>query len=341
MDGSLQTIRSNRRIMAYTACAMYGAAVVDGAIEGLLPGEPSFSIVPIIGVIVTFAFLAVFGSRLPRQALALFGPLGVALIAYAIATTPGAGDGAVLYALPVVWTSLFFGRRGALAILLCVGVAHAIALLVLPGSSSYPGRWLDVMVSAGAIALVVLALEERIDTLVGRLASEARTDALTGLLNRRGFDERARLELAHTERLGGPVALASFDLDYFKRINDEYGHEIGDRVLARVGRRLAGEARAIDVVARHGGEEFAVLLPGTDAAGAKEFTDRVRRALTADDSPDLPRVRASAGVTATHESVDLHTLMEQADEALYTAKRSGRDRTAVFDAGNNVLLHAT
>jgi diguanylate cyclase (GGDEF)-like protein len=332
MSAFMQDIHRNRRVMAYTAAAMYGAAALDGAIEGFIPGDPAFAVVPVIVVFVVFATLLVVGPRLPRWALAALGPLGVALTSYALATTPGAGDGAVLYALPVVWTTFFFGRRGAIAILGCVAVGHLIVLLCLPAASSYPGRWLDVMVAVTAISLVVLALESRNQMLLTRLAGEARTDALTGLLNRRGFDERAAIELGHLRRSGTPIALATFDLDYFKRINDEWGHDTGDQVLAHVGRVLASASRDIDVAARLGGEEFAVLLPESDVAGAQAFTERVRAALM-DNRSGLPAVRVSAGIYATGLVTDIHTLLRNADTALYEAKRTGRDRTVIYASG--------
>jgi diguanylate cyclase (GGDEF)-like protein len=329
MSAFTHDIRDSRRVMAYTAAAMYGAAALDGAIEGFLPGHPAFAAGPVFVVFVVFGALLVGGPRLPRWALALLGPLGVALTSYALATTPGAGDGAVLYALPVVWTTFFFGRRGAIAILACVGVGHVIVLLSLPAASSYPGRWVDVMVAVTAISLVILALENRNQMLRERLAAEARTDALTGLLNRRGFDERAAIELGHLRRSGTPVALATFDLDYFKRVNDEWGHDIGDRVLAQVGRVLATASRDIDVAARLGGEEFAVLLPESDIAGVQRFTERVRAHLM-DTDAGLPAVRVSAGIVATAVVTDIQTLLRNADSALYEAKRSGRDRTVTY-----------
>ncbi len=102
MVSSLDDIRSNRKVMAFTASAMYGAAALDGSIEGFLPGDPKFAILPVIVVLVMFVALLAIGSRLPRWALGLLGPIGVALIAYALATSPGPGDGAVLYSLPVL-----------------------------------------------------------------------------------------------------------------------------------------------------------------------------------------------------------------------------------------------
>ncbi len=316
--------------MAYTASAIYGIAGLDGSIEGFLPGDPKFSLLPVIVVLVIFAVLVAVGPRLPRRALALLGPLGVALIAYALATSPGPGDGAVLCALPVLWTTVFFGRRGALAILPCVAVGHAITLLSLPPSSAYPGRWVDVMVSVTGVAIVVLILERRNQLLVERLAGEARTDPLTGLLNRRGFDEHAARELAHAGRDGRAIALATFDIDHFKRINDEWGHIVGDRVLIRIAKVLVTESRGIDVAARLGGEEFAVLMPGSDEAGAEAFTQRVRLALTADDCSDAPEVRVSAGLTVTTVPTDVQVMLERVDFALYTAKRGGRDQTVTF-----------
>jgi diguanylate cyclase (GGDEF)-like protein len=318
--------------MAYTASAIFGATAFDGAIEGFLPGDPKFSLVPVIVVLVIFAGLLSVGPHLPRWGLALLGPLGVSLIAIALATTPGAGDGAVLYALPVLWTTTFFGRRGAVSIIACVGVGHAIALLSLPTSSSYPGRWVDVMVSVCSVAAVILVLEQRNEMLVTRLGGEARTDALTGLLNRRGFGERASVELAHARRDHRRIAVATFDIDYFKRINDEWGHPTGDRVLAHLAHVLSAECREIDLAARLGGEEFAVLLPGSNSNDADAFTNRIRSALAATGA-GLPTVHVSAGVVATDRPVSVEELLQRADSALYEAKRSGRNRTSIGSMG--------
>lgn len=333
MRTTLEEIRRNRRIMAYTAAAMYGAAAIDGCIEGFLPGDPPFSLLPVIVVVIMTAALLTVGPRLPRRALAVLGPLGVALTSYALATSPGAGDGAVLYALPVLWTTMFFGRRGAIVIVGCVALGHAGTLLVLPASSAYPGRWVDVMVSATSIAAVVVSLEHRNELLVERLAGEARTDPLTGLLNRRGFDERASVAIAHARRDLTPMALVAFDIDHFKLINDAWGHEAGDRVLARIGELLRAEAREVDVLARRGGEEFAALLPDTDHVGADAFAARVRSALAdGEDSAHLSApVRVSAGIVADLGFDDVQQMLGRADAALYEAKRGGRDRVVVFD----------
>jgi len=318
--------------MAYTAAAMYGGAGLDGAIEGLLPGDPSFAIAPVLVSIALTVLLVTVGPKLPRRWLAPLGPLGVILIAYALSATPGAGDGAVLYMWPVLWSTFFFGRRGAVSIVICIGIAHAATLMVLPEASSYPGRWIDVMVSVSVVAVVVLTLVRHNDELLNRLADEARTDALTGLLNRRGFDERARLELAHARREACSVAVVVFDIDYFKRINDEWGHEVGDRVLSRIGALLTEHSRDIDVVARFGGEEFVVLLPRCDSTDASSFAERVRAALASDTFERLPTVRMSAGILAANAPESIEMMLQGADSALYSAKRSGRDRTVISAA---------
>src|SRR4051794_15851474 len=274
VSASYAKLAHDKRLMAQTAAAMFGGATVDAAIEGIVPGDPSFAIAPAIAALVLVSVLLLAGSRLPRRALAMLGPIGVLLIAAALATTPGAGDGAILYVWPVLWTTFFFGPKGGVAIVCLLGLAHAGTLLMLPEGSSYPGRWLDVMASASVLVVVTTILVRRNRELFERLANEARTDALTGLLNRRGFDERAEIELTRARREGACISVILFDIDYFKRINDEWGHDTGDVVLARTAALLAGEARDIDVLARLGGEEFAVLVPSCDAEGAALLADR-------------------------------------------------------------------
>jgi diguanylate cyclase (GGDEF)-like protein len=165
-----------------------------------------------------------------------------------------------------------------------------------------------------------------------RLAS---TDALTGLTNRRRFMEVAAQELARARRYGSSLALIVIDLDHFKRINDQHGHLVGDQALVHAARVLASSVRDVDVIARHGGEEFAVLLPMTDAKGAAEVAERCIRRL--DDSPLILdgvgpiRVTASMGVAACEGPFckDVDGLLKVADAALYQAKEAGRDRVIV------------
>jgi len=330
MSRSPESLAGNTKLMAYTAAAMYGGAALDEVITAPLPGDPGLAVVPVLIAAAVVIALVLVGPRCPSWLLAGLGPLGVALIAQALVGAPQAGDAAVLYLWPVLWTSFFFGRRGAVAIVTCIGVAHAIVLLALPGANGYPGRWVEVMITASAVAVVVVMLAGRSERLLRELAGEARLDPLTELLNRRGFDERAALELARARREGVWLALATLDIDSFKRVNDTWGHEVGDRVLARTGRLLASETRDIDVVARLGGDEFVVLLPGSNAADAEAFAERLRGGLALEDVAGLPNVQVSVGVDAALAPASVQAMRTRADSALYKVKRSGGDRTMVF-----------
>jgi diguanylate cyclase (GGDEF)-like protein len=320
-----------RRPMAYTVAAMYGGAAFVGMVEGLIPGGQEFSLLPAIAATLLVPIIVLVGPRLPVLALAAFAPIGAAMIAASLATTNGPGDGAVLYVWPVLWVSYFFGPRGSALIVAWVGVVHGLALLSMPSGQASIDRWLDVMVTVGVVAAVVQMLSESNRGLLRRLKREARTDKLTDVLNRRGFDERAETELARARRDDAPVTVVAFDIDHFKRVNDEWGHDAGDQVLSRLGAVLRQEARDVDIVARVGGEEFVSLLPGSDAAGGLAYAERVRAAFSrsADLGLELPRLTVSAGVAAADAAQHVEQLLQRADMALYAAKRAGRDRTMV------------
>ncbi len=127
-----------------------------------------------------------------------------------------------------------------------------------------------------------------------------------------------------------PLAVVTFDLDHFKRVNDEHGHEVGDRVLQWVAKTLAHETRGADVTARVGGEEFVVLLPGTGATGAVELAERVRASVERGGGP-VP-ITISAGVASQTPRGPDHGLVEAADRALYRAKGDGRNAVRLADS---------
>jgi diguanylate cyclase (GGDEF)-like protein len=157
---------------------------------------------------------------------------------------------------------------------------------------------------------------------VERLAT---TDALTGLANRRVFEQALSRELARADREGTLTTLIIFDVDHFKQVNDTYGHQAGDEVLRHVGRALASVARRSEVVARFGGEEFVMVLGTCDEQEARAAAERVRAAIAAPGGP--VEVTASAGAATGGPGVDGDELLRAADAALYRSKASGRDRT--------------
>jgi diguanylate cyclase (GGDEF)-like protein/PAS domain S-box-containing protein len=170
------------------------------------------------------------------------------------------------------------------------------------------------------------------------LARQATTDPVTGLANHRVFHERLAEEVERATRYRRSLTLAIVDIDHFKRVNDTHGHQAGDRVLAEVASQLAAEARAGDVVARIGGEEFAWLMPDTDAHGGEAAADRARRAIAAlHPAGDAP-ITVSAGVSALVDGLDGQELLRRADESLYAAKEAGRDRVRVHGAHSSPEL---
>ena len=166
------------------------------------------------------------------------------------------------------------------------------------------------------------------------LEEASRTDALTGLPNRRAFDQRMRFVRTQAERYGRATSLMLVDVDHFKRVNDAHGHDVGDEVLVGLGRRVSGAVRGTDLLARWGGEEFVVLLPETSVGGAavcaRKLVDSVRSAALVTRAGPL-RVTVSVGVaTVAPGEVDAD-LLRRADAALYCAKEDGRDRVVVWD----------
>jgi len=154
------------------------------------------------------------------------------------------------------------------------------------------------------------------------------TDPLTGVLNRRGFAAAYRREVARMKRHGAPFSLLSIDLDYFKAINDQHGHAVGDQVLVHAARTTISALREIDHVARFGGEEFIVLLSGATVERAKAMAQRIQALLLAARGGDVPDYTVSIGI-ASQQTPDesLEALMARADAALYRAKAAGRDRS--------------
>jgi diguanylate cyclase (GGDEF)-like protein len=173
------------------------------------------------------------------------------------------------------------------------------------------------------------------------LIDQASHDVLTGLLNRRELDSRADEVVALAQRHGRALSCLLLDLDHFKEVNDIHGHAAGDQVLRETGRRLADTCRISDVVARYGGEEFILLLPETPPQAAVVLADKLRSALAktpfaAGDA--LISVRASIGVAAFSAMMETPAnLIAAADEALYRAKKLGRDRTELHESLSAVV----
>ena len=166
-----------------------------------------------------------------------------------------------------------------------------------------------------------------------RLAEEATTDSLTGLANHRSFHERLQGSVSLNRRHGRPLSLVVLDIDFFKRVNDEHGHQAGDRVLIEVAERLLRQARSGELLARVGGEEFGWLLPEANAAGALAAAERARQAIASRPFAGVGSLTISAGVAELAPDETPGDLYRRADEALYEAKTAGRDLSRLAPAG--------
>jgi diguanylate cyclase (GGDEF)-like protein/PAS domain S-box-containing protein len=181
-----------------------------------------------------------------------------------------------------------------------------------------------------AYCLVLRDISDKRDAIDKRRKSVF-CDDLTGVANRRAFFEAAELELTRNRRTPRPTALILFDADHFKQINDRHGHPAGDAVLRQLGLALSSTFRQVDVVARVGGEEFAVLLPSSTLAGAAAVAERLRQLVAGhpvmcDGVPVACTVSAGIAAIDEGETIDLDTLVKRADRALYAAKANGRNR---------------
>ncbi len=163
-----------------------------------------------------------------------------------------------------------------------------------------------------------------------QLIESSRRDALTGLYNRRYLDEKLMNEVDRHTRYARPFSLLLFDVDFFKKINDTYGHQCGDYILQEIARKVADRIRSTDMVARYGGEEFCCLLPETPIASGVILAERLRKMIEAEDFVfEGETIKVSVSIGASTISLGINTpeiLLQKADEALYRAKENGRNR---------------
>jgi diguanylate cyclase (GGDEF)-like protein len=165
-----------------------------------------------------------------------------------------------------------------------------------------------------------------------RLAALAATDVLTGLPNRRAFDERLLAEFTQARRKKRPLSVMLIDVDHFKRLNDEFGHDAGDRCLQEMAVLLQTVLRKSDLIARYGGEEFALLFPETSASDAEQLGERLLEAVRTHPWKLMKKTVSGGVAELTAETADQQELVRKADAALYAAKDQGRDRILLADA---------
>lgn len=235
----------------------------------------------------------------------------------------------VLFAAPMALGGLVLAVRGVGALVTPEAMVAATAAGdSIPMSMAIYWLLLSLSFELSLVGLVIVRL-------VGQLRHTARHDALTGVLNRRAVEEILLQETARAVRSGRGFAVAMIDLDHFKQINDRFGHAAGDEVLQSIASALHARLRATDALARWGGEEFLVLLPGTGIEDAVRVAEQLRG--VAADTPllrdgETVRLTLCVGVAIWAGEADPSMVVDRADDALYRAKREGRDRVCVADA---------
>jgi diguanylate cyclase (GGDEF)-like protein len=337
--------------MARCLAYLFGAGAALALVAFVLPNNRQSTATGIfipqasyaLAAIAVVAILLINFDRLPLWTFQFTLSAGTALISFVIYVS---GDPTSAYTMFYVWIGLyafyFFRLPQAFFQVAFVALLYGAVLHFKEGVAVPTARWLITVGTVVAAGILIAALKARVETLVERLSDSARTDALTGLLNRRGFEECFEYELERARRGSGRLSVVLLDLDYFKVVNDRFGHAVGDGALERLGDMLLAIKRQIDTAARIGGEEFALLLPESDTGGAFTLCERIRERVS--DSLAEEVLPGGAGPTQFPLTVSLGIasfplggttpaeLLSAADQALYLAKREGRDRTVVHSA---------
>jgi diguanylate cyclase (GGDEF)-like protein len=334
-DQSAVDPRAAENLMRRVAVAMFllGSATLLATLPMPDPNtsdHPAIRVIAaLLGLGAVFVWTALPGRRWVARITVVYGIL---LVSALMAVTRPIEATPFFYLWPMVFSAYFCSPREVAADLALMWTTLGLVLFVWSKDPMKTVLFMGVGVSVTLTTLVVKLLAEHVAAVIRQLVAAAETDYLTGLLNRRAFDVAFRHQCDRARRSGLPLALAMFDLDHFKQVNDRHGHAVGDQVLRDFATLLERELRSGDTLARVGGEEFAVVLFGVGLDDAVSFAERIGRELQTRGSRDTPPLSASAGVAAlSGQESTPPALLLVADRALYAAKAAGRRRVAVWD----------
>ena len=289
-------------------------------------------VVAIAAYLAALGFLVLF-DRLPLwfyEATPLLGTILVSLAVYF-----GGSDAPAAYAAYYFWVALaacyFLTPAVAASHLALASAGYGIALLASAGVEVPALNWAVATGTLLVVGTLITALQSQMERTLTQLGAAARTDSLTGLANRRELEQRFAGELERSTRGGRPLSIVVLDLDWFKEFNDRFGHAAGDRALVQLAQALMRATRTSDVVARLGGEEFAVLAPETDELEGYQLAERLRAEVRATFARQPEKMTVSCGVASFQvHGITAGELLHSADRALYEAKEAGRDRSVVY-----------
>ena len=316
------------------AALFYAAGAVVTLVALVLPHQPQVdeggaAVLGAIAIAVC-ALLALGRERLPASTYPLLCFTGTLFVSFSLLFNGerhggASGDDEMYYLWVVLYASCFLPPlMTAVQVALASG-AYAVTLVVVAPGDVAVSRWVSTTGLLTGAAIVVCLLSARIARLIATLDAAAGSDPLTGLANRRAFEDAFERDLAHAERSGEGFALLVGDLDGFKELNDRFGHARGDEVLVTVGRLLRAQTRARDLAVRLGGDEFALLLADTGAPAAQAAGTRLAEACRREGGG----IELSFGIAAHGpDGASLDELLRAADARLYVAKRDAQSASS-------------
>lgn len=292
-----------------------------------------WTLAPLFGAAAVFAAGVRISTRVERPEYVLFAAwvLAETVIAATVAIAGIESNLLAWLAIPVITLGARFSMRGVIA-----GATIALALMVAVAFATDAAAviaWPPLLVAPAAVLVSVAVLSTALMRSDLQHRDEAVLDQLTGMLNRNSLARRAVELEQQSEITGAPVGVVVGDVDNFKRFNDAHGHAAGDAVLTDIAYAIRKQLRAFDLAYRLGGEEFLIVLPGADLEAARRLSAKLCRVIAAERHGGF-EVTMSFGVGATSpgEAFDYERVFEQADAALYEAKRAGRNRVEVAPA---------
>lgn len=332
------SVVATRVLITRTLLAVWGGGTTVYLITLILAPPPPSGLIADWLVVVCgysmFAGFVLYRRQLPTWAIDLNGYVGVGCASVVVGAS---GNASSPYSLFYLWVTVlsfhFLPLRRAVPQIVFVPVGYLVALHEAGGDIPTI-RWVLLSATVAVVGFSVAFLRRQAESLLTTVAEQARTDSLTGLLNRRAFEEALAAEVARAHRTGQPLALIMGDLDHFKVINDRWGHPAGDEVLKQVADVLRKQCRRMDDACRIGGEEFAVIAPYADVDLAAVLAERIRLAVRATVRCAGAPVTISLGIaTYPADGEDATALTAAADANCYRAKGQGRDRTIVAPPG--------
>jgi diguanylate cyclase (GGDEF)-like protein len=329
--------RTDRGVMARSLMYLFAAGgtvtVVSLFLAGAGADHTRIAVTAACAFSIALLLFAGF-DRVPLWGFQAFLACGTLLVEWAIwASKDTTSPYAMFYFWIAIYSFYFLSRARASCQMGFIALAYSAVLLFNGDIGTIPViRWAFVTSTLVVAGAFIGAQRGHVDRLIDRLSNAARTDSLTGLLNRRGFEELFETELERARRSGQALSVLIGDLDAFKTVNDRFGHAAGDRALEKLSGILQRAKRRIDTAARVGGEEFAVIAPDTDHHAAYILAERIRREVRDKFASEPFPLTVSVGVaTFPRHGASAESLIGGADEALYAAKKLGRDRTVVYN----------